>query len=193
MTHRDEQWARDNFAQKYRVSTSGPASDVEQQVIGAVWGVNGYTTRAQADVLGDRLALSPASRLLDLGAGRGWPGLYLARRHGCSVVLADLPHEGLAIAMASARERGIDARSTVPRRVVRRGRAHRRAVLTVRQALRTESDEAGLETRRPYGVLHDLCPERRVGYREAAGAGYGSEIRMVAYFVHAAHAVRRLR
>jgi SAM-dependent methyltransferase len=109
MTHRDEQWARDNFSQKYRVATGGPASEVEQQVIGAVWGVNGYTTRDQADVLGDRLALSPASRLLDLGAGRGWPGLYLASRHGCGVVLADLPHEGLAIAMASARARGIDA------------------------------------------------------------------------------------
>jgi 2-polyprenyl-3-methyl-5-hydroxy-6-metoxy-1,4-benzoquinol methylase len=109
MTHRDEQWARDNFSQKYRIATSGPASEVEQQVIGAVWGVNGYTTRDQADVLGDRLTLSPASRLLDLGAGRGWPGLYLASRHGCSVVLADLPREGLAIAMTSARERGIDA------------------------------------------------------------------------------------
>lgn len=109
MTHRDEQWARDNFSQKYRIATGGPASEVEQQVIGAVWGVNGYTTREQADVLGDRLAISPASRLLDLGAGRGWPGLYLASRHGCGVVLADLPREGLAIAMASARERGIDA------------------------------------------------------------------------------------
>ena len=109
MTHRDEQWARDNFSQKYRVSTGGPASEVEQQVIGAVWGVNGYTTRDQADVLGDRLALSPPSRLLDLGAGRGWPGLYLASRHECSVALTDLPHEGLAIAMTSARERGIDA------------------------------------------------------------------------------------
>jgi 2-polyprenyl-3-methyl-5-hydroxy-6-metoxy-1,4-benzoquinol methylase len=107
MTHRDEQWAHDNFAQKYRVATGGPAGEVEQQVIGAVWGANGYTTRDQADLLGDRLELSPASRLLDVGAGRGWPGLYLASRHGCRVALTDLPYEGLAIAMTSARERGI--------------------------------------------------------------------------------------
>jgi ubiquinone/menaquinone biosynthesis C-methylase UbiE len=108
MTQRDEQWARDNFSQRYRTATCGAASEVEQLVIGAVWGVNGYTTRDQADALGDRLALSPASRLLDLGSGRGWPGLYLAGRHSCNVVLADLPHEGLAIAMTSARERGLE-------------------------------------------------------------------------------------
>jgi len=112
MTHRDEQWARDNFSERYRIATGGPASEVEQQVIGAVWGVNGYTTRDQADVLGDRLVLSPASRVLDLGAGRGWPGLYLASRHGCRVALTDLPYEGLAIAMTSARERGIATLAT---------------------------------------------------------------------------------
>jgi ubiquinone/menaquinone biosynthesis C-methylase UbiE len=109
MTQRDERWALDNFSQRYRTAMDGAAAEVEQQVIGVVWGANGYTTREQADVLGERLALSTTSRLLDLGAGRGWPGLYLANRYGCHVVLIDLPREGLAIAMTSARERGLDA------------------------------------------------------------------------------------
>jgi cyclopropane fatty-acyl-phospholipid synthase-like methyltransferase len=107
---RDEQWALENFTNRYLASIAGAAADVERQVIGAAWGVNGYTTRDQADALGDRLGLGPTSRLLDLGAGRGWPGLYLASRHSCAVVLTDLPHGGLAMALHTARERRLDAR-----------------------------------------------------------------------------------
>jgi hypothetical protein len=44
--------------------------------------------------LARELHLSAADRLLDLGSGRGWPGLYLAARTGCAVVLTDLPLEG---------------------------------------------------------------------------------------------------
>ena len=50
---------------------------------------------SQADELIDRLALTPDKWLLDIGAGRGWPGLYLAKQTGCSVALSDLPEEGL--------------------------------------------------------------------------------------------------
>jgi len=53
---------------------------------------------AQADILARELHLSAADRLLDLGSGRGWPGLYLAARTGCAVVLTDLPLEGLRVA-----------------------------------------------------------------------------------------------
>jgi cyclopropane fatty-acyl-phospholipid synthase-like methyltransferase len=111
MSRRDERWALDNFTRRYRVPTTGAAADVERHVIGAVWGVNGYTTRDQADLLGDQLSLTPQSKLLDIGAGRGWPGLYLAERHGCRVVLSDLPHEGLAIAMETARQRHLATRA----------------------------------------------------------------------------------
>jgi cyclopropane fatty-acyl-phospholipid synthase-like methyltransferase len=112
MRRRDEQWAHDNFTQRYRLATSGAAAEVERQVIGAVWGVNGYTTRDEVDELGDRLSLTPQSKLLDLGAGRGWPGLYLAARHGCYVVLSDLPHEGLVIALRTARQRHLASRAS---------------------------------------------------------------------------------
>jgi cyclopropane fatty-acyl-phospholipid synthase-like methyltransferase len=112
LRHRDEQWARDNFTERYQVPCCGAPELVEQQVIGSVWGANGYTTRAQADALAARLGLAPGVRLLDLGAGRGWPGLYLAERSGCSVVLADLPYDGLLTAVATARDRGLGAQAS---------------------------------------------------------------------------------
>ena len=39
---------------------------------------------------------------LDLGAGSGWPGLYLAKRSGCDLALVDLPLSGLQIAAERA-------------------------------------------------------------------------------------------
>jgi cyclopropane fatty-acyl-phospholipid synthase-like methyltransferase len=68
---------------------------------------------AQADTLADKLDLSAADRLLDLGTGRGWPGLYLATRTGCQVVLADLPLEGLRVAADRATSDGLAARTGV--------------------------------------------------------------------------------
>lgn len=41
-------------------------------------------------------------RYLDVGAGSGWPGLYLARITGCDVALVDVPLEGIRIAAGRA-------------------------------------------------------------------------------------------
>jgi SAM-dependent methyltransferase len=79
---------------------------VERAGIGANLDVIGYTTLAQAGELGRRLSLRPGSLLLDLGCGRGHPGLYLARTTGCRVVGSDLPVASLkAAARRAARER----------------------------------------------------------------------------------------
>jgi cyclopropane fatty-acyl-phospholipid synthase-like methyltransferase len=75
---------------------------VERLVIGADFGADGYTTLDQADELADRLALRPGQRLLDLGTGSGWPGVYLAKKTGCQVLLTDLPGPGLRTAVARA-------------------------------------------------------------------------------------------
>ena len=90
----EEQEARDRFADRYREERVDVVREIEQRVIGGDWGANGYTTIAQADDLAERLRLRRGDLLLDLGAGRGWPGLYLAATTGCSVLLADLPLEG---------------------------------------------------------------------------------------------------
>ena len=94
MASRDETEARDVFAQRYRVG-SDAATEVERSVLGSDYGAIGYTTVDQADELAEGLRLAPNDRLLDVGAGCGWPGLYLSCRTGCQVVVTDLPLEGM--------------------------------------------------------------------------------------------------
>ena len=56
--------------------------------------------------------LCPAAKLLDLGAGSGWPGLYLAQLTGCDVVMVDLPLAALRIARERAAPDGLVQRCT---------------------------------------------------------------------------------
>jgi len=71
---------------------------IERRVCGCDYGATSLTTREQADQLGELLGLQSGRRLLDVGAGAGWPGLYLAKKSGCDIALADLPLAGLRIA-----------------------------------------------------------------------------------------------
>jgi 2-polyprenyl-3-methyl-5-hydroxy-6-metoxy-1,4-benzoquinol methylase len=113
VTVKDELQARALFDQRYGAALPPVARQIEQRVIGGDWGANGYTTMAQADTLARELGLSAADRLLDLGTGRGWPGLYLATMTGCQVVLTDLPLEGLRVATSRATSEGLAARTAV--------------------------------------------------------------------------------
>ena len=108
---KDEQEAAARFAERYGRPGSEAARELERLVIGADFGANGYTTVAQADSLAARLELAHGKRLLDVGSGRGWPGLYLAKRTGCSVVLTDLPEEAMRNASQRARSDGLAERS----------------------------------------------------------------------------------
>ena len=110
MTSRDEREALARFSERYAVPTADIAGEIEQRVIGATWGANGYTTVAQADELGRRLHLGADDTLLDVGTGRGWPGLYLATRTGCRVFGTDMPVDALGIAARRARSEGIAGR-----------------------------------------------------------------------------------
>jgi ubiquinone/menaquinone biosynthesis C-methylase UbiE len=89
------------------------AARVERLVIGSDFGADGYTTVAQADELARRLELRPGLRLLDLGCGSGWPGLYLSMQTGCRVVLSDVPLDGLRRARARAVRERLGARCAV--------------------------------------------------------------------------------
>jgi ubiquinone/menaquinone biosynthesis C-methylase UbiE len=101
----------DDFEQRYRVKPTEVTRQIERHVIGGDWGANGYTTMRQADRLGRELSLGPGSMLLDLGAGRGWPGLYLAASTGCRVVMADVPADALRIALDRADDEGLAGRA----------------------------------------------------------------------------------
>lgn len=60
-------------------------------ICGCGYGAKGYATPDEACRMARLLSLQPSRRILDVGAGTGWPGLYFAKETGCEVVLVDLP------------------------------------------------------------------------------------------------------
>jgi protein-L-isoaspartate O-methyltransferase len=97
---RDKHATVRKMTQRYGIAASEASRAVERSVIGANFGTNGYTTLPQARALIKTLHLGTGARLLDIGAGRGWPGLYLAQATGCETVLSDVPMTGLRTALA---------------------------------------------------------------------------------------------
>ena len=83
----------------------------ELEALGTDYQANGYTTRSQADELGRQLAVGPGQVLLDIGAGCGWPGLYLAGTSGCGVISVDPVAEGIAATRKRAAADGLADRS----------------------------------------------------------------------------------
>ena len=86
------------FDSFYQLSTHDVLRKIEKHTCGCCYGGNSWTTKEQAEYILDVLDLSPQSALLDLGAGAGWPGLYLSSISGCALTLVDLPETGLKIA-----------------------------------------------------------------------------------------------
>lgn len=102
-----------DFARDYEIAQSPLMREIERCVRGCDYGGTSWTTREQAEQAAERLALAPGLRLLEVGAGSGWPALYLATLSGCDVVLTDLPLSGLRIARARAAADGLDSRCRV--------------------------------------------------------------------------------
>lgn len=98
------------FEQSYRKATSPVLLSIERSVCGCDYGGTSWTTREEADRIGEALCLSPDKALLDVGAGAGWPALYLAKISGCSAVLVDLPLEGLRAAVKRINADGLSDR-----------------------------------------------------------------------------------
>ena len=93
---------RERFAQTYARSQCPAMLSVERRVCGCDYGGNSWTTRDEARQMAMLLGLQPGIRLLDVGAGAGWPGLYIATETGCDAMLVDLPLSGLQVATERA-------------------------------------------------------------------------------------------
>jgi SAM-dependent methyltransferase len=89
------------------LARSDAMRDLERSVYGCDYGGNGGTTRVEAERIARLLELHPGAKLLDVGAGSGWPGLYLAQLTGCDVVMVDLPLAALRIARERAAADGL--------------------------------------------------------------------------------------
>ena len=98
------------FTDRYSLGASSALNALEMEAIGAVVGANGFTTVAQAEQLLDVLSLGTEAWLLDIGAGRGWPSLYLSERSGCRAVITDLPRPAIAAAQNRAGDLGLAGR-----------------------------------------------------------------------------------
>ncbi len=101
------------FATDAEFARSVAMRDLERSVCGCDYGSTSWTTRREAERIAQLLELRPAAKMLDVGAGSGWPGLYLAQLTGCDVVLVDLPLAALRIALERATTDSLSQRCEV--------------------------------------------------------------------------------
>ena len=85
----------ENFDDYYVKERTAINKLIQIEALGTDLGMNGYTTVEQAEILQQRLVLKTESCLLDVGAGRGWPGTHIANAAGCKLVSTDIPWEAL--------------------------------------------------------------------------------------------------
>jgi ubiquinone/menaquinone biosynthesis C-methylase UbiE len=103
MKRTSAEWAQTERLEKSYVQLqSSVMLSIERDVCGCDYGGNSWTTLVEAQRLSTLLGLKPGLRLLDVGAGAGWPGLYLAGESGCDITLLDIPLAGLRIAAERA-------------------------------------------------------------------------------------------
>ncbi len=95
---REEQELSEHFASEYKFAQSPVMLDLERAVCGCDYGGTSWTTRDEAEQMGRLLELGEGSKLLEIGAGSGWPALFLAAKTGCDAMLADVPFDALRIA-----------------------------------------------------------------------------------------------
>ncbi len=98
------------FTRDYELGRFAAVREIERAVLGCDYGATSWTTRDEARIVADLLGLRTRVCLLDVGAGAGWPGLYLSLISGCDVVLTDIPHVGVRLALERAARDGIAER-----------------------------------------------------------------------------------
>lgn len=101
----EEDALQTRFGLMYQRNQDDTVIKIERSVCGCDYGGTSWSTREESERLRQLLELAPGRRLLEVGSGSGWPGLYLAKTSGCDIALIDLPFEALRIgAERAARE-----------------------------------------------------------------------------------------
>lgn len=96
-------------------SKSPTLRDIYQQAYGADYPQDidpfGFLTRTELQYISGELELAAGGRLVDLGCGRGGPGMWLAREAGAELVGIDIAPEGVAEARSRVAEFGLRGRA----------------------------------------------------------------------------------
>lgn len=100
----------ERFDSIYDLSQAPVMQAVTDEVCDCGYIGTSWTTREEANAILGQLALDRSSHLLELGAGAGWPGLFLAKESGCQVTLVDLPQKAIRLARERAEADGIATR-----------------------------------------------------------------------------------
>lgn len=108
-----------HWRQVFTEAFAGPPSAVQARVWREVYGPEyphelepySYVTRSELAHFVEQLALGEADTLLDLGCGRGGPGLWVAATTGASMLGVDISPTALADAKARAQALGLGARA----------------------------------------------------------------------------------
>src|SRR6266567_1817948 len=91
-----------DFTRDYELGRAAVLRELECCVLGCDYGGTSWTTRSEASRVAELLELRQDQRLLDVGAGSGWPALFMAQTTGCDATLVDLPLTGLRVALDRA-------------------------------------------------------------------------------------------
>lgn len=97
------------FDERFPLTTAPVVLEVENETLGTDYGASSWSPPSQVDTMIEHLGIGPSSRYLDIGAGTGWPGIYVAAKTGCAVTLLDYPTNGLILAMKRAEQDGVRA------------------------------------------------------------------------------------
>ncbi len=96
-----------DFEARYEQLIHPDMRALERDVLGCDYGGTSWTTKLQADAIAGTLGLREGVKLLEIGAGTGWPGIYTAGLSGCDVTFLDLPLNALRYATERAFDEGL--------------------------------------------------------------------------------------
>ena len=98
------------FETQHEQHTHPLMREIEREVLGCDFGGTSWTTKNQADKIPTALALDSETKMLEIGAGSGWPGIYMAAQTDCDVTLLDIPANALKHANQRAHDEQLDSR-----------------------------------------------------------------------------------
>jgi SAM-dependent methyltransferase len=103
----------DCFDERYLHVRSPVMMEIEAEAHGTDYGAQSWSTIEHVEAMAAHLDLGKGHRLLDIGAGAGWPGLHIGLTTGCEVTMLDFPINGLKVGLARATDDGVEAVAAV--------------------------------------------------------------------------------